>query len=76
MLALWLFVTYLFLTWWFLTHRLDRFWLPMLPALAILAGAGADWIRTRGWSILLAIVMTLGAFHESGLHFDIACGAE
>ncbi len=61
-LALWLFVAYLFLTWWFLTHRLDRFWLPMLPALAILAGLGADWIRTRGWLILLVIVMTLALF--------------
>ena len=37
----------LFLTWWLLTHRLDRFWLPILPALAILAGLGADWVRTR-----------------------------
>jgi Dolichyl-phosphate-mannose-protein mannosyltransferase len=59
-LALWLFVAYLFLTWWFATHRLDRFWLPMLPALAILAGSGADWIRTRTWSVILVVVMTLG----------------
>ncbi len=46
-LALWGFVAYLFLTWWLLTHRLDRFWLPLLPPLAILAGLGADWIRSR-----------------------------
>ena len=52
-LALWGFVAYLFLTWWLLTHRLDRFWLPLLPSLAILAGLGADWARDRGWSILL-----------------------
>jgi hypothetical protein len=58
-LALWSFVAYLFLTWWFATHRLDRFWLPMLPPLAILAGCGADWIRTRSWSLVLSIVMTL-----------------
>ncbi|HMB03964.1 MAG TPA: hypothetical protein VKP69_09525, partial [Isosphaeraceae bacterium] len=32
--ALWGYVAYLFLTWWLLTHRLDRFWLPLLPALA------------------------------------------
>ena len=30
-----------------LTHRLDRFWLPILPPLAILAGLGADWSRSR-----------------------------
>jgi hypothetical protein len=59
---LWLFVAYLFLTWWFATHRLDRFWLPILPALAILAGLGADWSRTRGWSVVLSLVMTIGLF--------------
>ena len=31
---------WLFLTWQFLTHRLDRFWVPMLPLLSLLAGAG------------------------------------
>ena len=39
------YAAYLFLTWWLLTHRLDRFWLPLLPCLAILAGLGADWSR-------------------------------
>lgn len=41
---LWLFAGYLFLTWWLLTHRLDRFWVPMTPVLALLAGTGAAWI--------------------------------
>jgi hypothetical protein len=58
-LALWGFVAYLFATWWLLTHRLDRFWLPLLPPLAVLAGLGADWVRNRGWSILLAVIMTI-----------------
>jgi 4-amino-4-deoxy-L-arabinose transferase-like glycosyltransferase len=40
---------YLFLTWWLFTHRLDRFWLPILPPLAILAGLGADWVSGRSW---------------------------
>src|SRR5262249_49663043 len=50
------YAAYLFLTWWLLTHRLDRFWLPMLPALAVLAGLGGDWVRSRRWSILLAVM--------------------
>jgi hypothetical protein len=54
------YVTYLFLTWWLLTHRLDRFWLPILPALAVLAGLGGDWKKSRGWSILLGAILTLG----------------
>ena len=56
---LWGFVAYLFATWWLLTHRVDRFWLPLLPPLAVLAGLGADWARNRGWSILLGTIMTI-----------------
>lgn len=32
---------FLFLSWQYLTHRIDRFWVPMLPVLTLLAGAGA-----------------------------------
>jgi hypothetical protein len=59
-IMLWGYVAYLFLTWWLLTHRLDRFWLPLLPALAVLAGLGADWTRSRAWSILLGIMLAAG----------------
>jgi hypothetical protein len=57
--VLWAYAAYLFLTWWFLTHRLDRFWLPILPVLAVLAGLGADWTRRLGWSIVLGLVVGL-----------------
>jgi hypothetical protein len=57
--ALWGYVAYLFLTWWLLTHRLDRFWLPLLPALAVLAGLGADWTRHWVWSTLLGLLLAL-----------------
>ncbi len=57
--VLWGFVAYLFATWWLLTHRLDRFWLPLLPPLAVLAGLGADWARNRGWSVLLGTLVTI-----------------
>ncbi|AGA27493.1 hypothetical protein [Singulisphaera acidiphila] len=56
-LALWGFVLYLFATWWLLTHRLDRFWLPLLAPLAVLAGLGADWVRSRAWSVLLGLLL-------------------
>ncbi len=55
-----LYAAFLFATWWLLTHRLDRFWLPILPPLAILAGLGADWSRRLGWSILLTGIVALG----------------
>jgi hypothetical protein len=57
--SLWGYVAYLFLTWWLLTHRLDRFWLPLLPALAVLAGLGADWTRHLVWSALLGLLLSL-----------------
>jgi hypothetical protein len=56
-----MYVLYLFLSWWLLTHRLDRFWLPLMPGLAVLAGLGADWVRSRAWSFVLGVVLTLGA---------------
>jgi hypothetical protein len=45
---LWFYAAWLFLMWWGLTHRIDRFWVPMLPVLALLAGIGvvALWLRT------------------------------
>jgi 4-amino-4-deoxy-L-arabinose transferase-like glycosyltransferase len=58
-IALWIVVVYLFLTWWVLTHRVDRFWLPLLPPFAILAGLGADWTRGRAWSIVLGTIMLI-----------------
>ncbi|MCA9028017.1 MAG: hypothetical protein KDA86_22595 [Planctomycetaceae bacterium] len=43
-LALWVYVLWLFFTWWGLTHRIDRFWVPMLPVLCLLAGIGMGWL--------------------------------
>jgi len=54
------YVLYLFAVWWLLTHRVDRFWLPLLPPLAILAGLGADWSRCLSWRILLGGIMIVG----------------
>lgn len=51
---------YLFLTWWFLTHRLDRFWLPLLPCLAVLAGLGADWTLRLSWRVLAGAILAFG----------------
>jgi hypothetical protein len=53
------YVLYLFLTWWIFTHRLDRFWLPMLPGLAVLAGLGADWTRGRAWTVLVGLILAV-----------------
>lgn len=59
---LWAYAAYLFGTWLVLTHQLDRFWLPILPVLAILAGLGADWARNWLWSLVLVPLVGFGVF--------------
>lgn len=41
--VVWAYVGYLYAAWWLLTHRIDRFWVPLLPVACVLAGAGAAW---------------------------------
>jgi len=59
--ALWLgvFLLYGFATWWLLTHRLDRFWLPLLPAAAVMAGLGAAWSDSLAWRIVRGGVLAV-----------------
>lgn len=59
---LFLYSAYVFGTWFFLTHRLDRFWLPVLPPLAILAGRGADCVRSRAWTAWLVLLIGVVTF--------------
>ena len=49
-----LYLGWLFLSWWLFTHRLDRFWLPMVPLAAGLAGVGltALWQNGGRWQRL------------------------
>jgi hypothetical protein len=64
--SLGIYVCYLFATWWLLTHRLDRFWVPLLPIVAWLAAIGGirtgswPWTAARHASLSLAIVFNLG----------------
>ncbi|MFH1924343.1 MAG: hypothetical protein ABIP48_31210, partial [Planctomycetota bacterium] len=47
-------------TWWLLTHRIDRFWIPVLPLAALLAGAGACWSQDRIWRPVLIGLLAFG----------------
>jgi hypothetical protein len=51
--AVWSYIGWLFLSWWALTHQIDRFWVPMLPVGALLAGAGLAALL-RGHSDVLS----------------------
>lgn len=50
-LAFWwtAFLMFGFCGWWLLTHRIDRFLLPLLPVACLLVGLGATWSTNRIW---------------------------
>jgi hypothetical protein len=54
------FTAYFLLAWWLVTHRIDRFWVPVLPALAMLAGVGATWSTAKLWRYVLVAVLVCG----------------
>ncbi|MBW3542731.1 MAG: phospholipid carrier-dependent glycosyltransferase [Planctomycetes bacterium] len=57
---LWAYVAWLFAAWWLLTHRIDRFWVPLLPVACLLAGAGAEWSRSLVWRLFRGTVLLAG----------------
>ena len=62
--CVWAFIGWQFLSWFLLTHHIDRFYVPMFPAVSLLAGAGAAWLfaaprnplqAVSGWFVTLII---------------------
>ncbi|WP_339733698.1 hypothetical protein [uncultured Gimesia sp.] len=64
---LWIYVGFLFLSWWVFTHRIDRFWVPMIPVVAVLAGIGATWSSKRIWNISLSIAILFASLFNLGI---------
>ncbi|MDR2438213.1 MAG: hypothetical protein LBE12_02425 [Planctomycetaceae bacterium] len=60
-LLVWL--VFVFVTWWFLTHRIDRFWLPAVPVLTLFAGIGATWCTEKYWKIMLNFLLILSCVY-------------
>jgi hypothetical protein len=46
--------------WWFLTHRIDRFWIPIFPVLSLIAAVGATRLDKRILVGLLGIGCVYG----------------
>ena len=55
--SLFAYFAFVIAAWWLCTHRIDRFWIPALPVLALLAGAGACWNVHRWWRGLLRLLL-------------------
>lgn len=50
--------------WWFMSHRLDRFWLPLLPLGCWLAAQSILPLLRAAAGIPLAVVLTIGVSHS------------
>lgn len=50
--------------WWFLSHRLDRFWLPLVPLGCWLVGLALRPMLQIAWGIPLAVYLTLGTCYS------------
>ena len=48
------------IAWWLLTHRIDRFLVPILPVIALLAGIGATLFCDRIWRRAVAAMLCIG----------------
>ncbi|MEI6540215.1 MAG: hypothetical protein WCO86_11925, partial [Planctomycetota bacterium] len=49
-----------FATWWAFTHRIDRFWIPLIPLLSL--AAGTSWLisESKIWKLFLWTVIAAG----------------
>jgi hypothetical protein len=54
------YLLFVFLSWWLLTHRIERFLVPVLPLLALLGGIGATWSAARVWRRTLIGLVAVG----------------
>lgn len=50
-------IAWQFIAWWALTHRIDRFWIPVIPLMAVAAASSWTLSKSRTWRMLLAGVI-------------------
>ncbi len=71
---LWLYVAYLFAQWWLLTHRIDRFWVPLIPVVALLAAVGCVWSPSKLWQRACGVFVALSVLFNLGFITTPLCG--
>jgi hypothetical protein len=71
---LWLYVAYLFAQWWLLTHRIDRFWVPLIPVVALLAAVGCVWSPSKLWQRACGVFVVLSVLFNLGFITTPLCG--
>ncbi|MEM7475786.1 MAG: hypothetical protein AAF483_12405, partial [Planctomycetota bacterium] len=53
-------IAWIFIVWWVATHRIDRFWLPAVPMMAVLASVAASWLAEKISVSLVALILLVG----------------
>ena len=71
---LWLYVAYLFAQWWLLTHRIDRFWVPLIPVVALLAAVGCVRSSSKLWQRACGVFVALSVLFNLGFITTPLCG--
>ncbi len=58
---IWLAISlWIFAVWWLTTHRIDRFWLPVVSLWCVLAGLGVAWTAQRVSHTLATVLVLFG----------------
>jgi len=65
------YLCFAFLAWWVFTHQLDRFLVPIIPVVALLAGVGAYWTRSPAWGLFVRLTLCWIVLHGT---LFAACG--
>ena len=59
-------VVWVLVTWWIFTHRIDRFWVPVIPGLAIVAAAAWMPDKSRPYHVFLNAVLIVCCLFNYG----------
>ncbi|MHC4400035.1 MAG: hypothetical protein ACYTG0_10170 [Planctomycetota bacterium] len=60
-MTLLVYFAFIIAAWWLLALRIDRYWIPGLPLVALLAGIGACWNRETLWRWILLVLLVLAS---------------
>ncbi|HUS39015.1 MAG TPA: hypothetical protein VMX74_06175 [Pirellulales bacterium] len=57
------YLAFFYMAWWIFTNRIDRFWVPALPVVALLAGIGATWQTSKAWRYYVIALLVLSSLY-------------
>jgi len=64
---LWGYAAWILFTWWLFTHRIDRFWVPLLPIIAVVAASAWKISDHKVWKRFMVTILVLNCVFNYGL---------